>query len=73
MFIEVDNDYKNFHSYRMFASFLVAVSELLRETSERIKLNPLYAIPNIFLIAVILFALMLGFGVFILPGDGLPP
>ncbi len=55
-----------------FASFLIAVDELLRETSERIKLNPLYAIPYIFLIAVILFVLILNFGVYFLQNDGLP-
>ena len=55
-----------------FVSFLVAVDDLLRETSERIKLNPLYAIPYIFLIAVILFVLILNFGVYVLQIDGLP-
>jgi Ni,Fe-hydrogenase I cytochrome b subunit len=55
-----------------FASFLIAVDELLRETSQRIKLNPLYAIPYIFLIAVILFVLILNFAVYVLQLDGLP-
>ena len=55
-----------------FASFLIAVDELIRETSQRIKLNPLYAIPYIFLIAVILFVLILNFAVYVLQLDGLP-
>jgi hypothetical protein len=56
----------------MFNSFLIAIDDLLRETSQRIKLNPLYAIPYIFLIAVILFVLILNFGVYFLQNDGLP-
>ena len=55
-----------------FASFLIEVDELIRETSQRIKLNPLYAIPYIFLIAVILFVLILNFAVYVLQLDGLP-
>ncbi len=55
------------------ASFLIELDVLLRETSQRIKLNPLYTIPYIFLIAVILFTLLLWLGVLVLPQDGLPP
>jgi hypothetical protein len=55
-----------------FASFLIEVDEFIRETSQRIKLNPLYAIPYIFLIAVILFVLILNFAVYVLQLDGLP-
>lgn len=53
-------------------SFMIFVQELLSETSERIKLNPLYAIPYIFLIGVIILTLILGLGVFTIPPIGIP-
>ncbi len=56
----------------MVTSIRITIEELLRETSERIKLNPLYAIPYIFLIAVILLTLILGLGVFTIPPIGIP-
>lgn len=50
-----------------FSTFLIALSDLLHEVSEKIKLNPLYAIPLVFLIAAFLFTLVLGVAVFVLP------
>lgn len=51
----------------MLSKYFVYALELIRTISLRIRLNPLYVIPYIFLIAVMLFAMILGLAVFILP------
>lgn len=59
--------------YSKLAYYLLILEEWLKSVGEKIKLNPLYAIPYVFLIAVMLFAIILGFGVFVLGQDGSPP
>lgn len=54
-------------TWPMFTSFIIYLSELLQAVSERVRLNPLYAIPLIFLALVFLFALFLGVAIFVLP------
>lgn len=56
----------------MFSLFMLDVEDWLHDLREKIKKNPLYIIPYIFLIGVIIFVIILGIGVFVLPNDGLP-
>ncbi|HNQ31307.1 MAG TPA: hypothetical protein PKG71_02610 [Candidatus Woesebacteria bacterium] len=51
----------------MSNKYIIYLSELLRAVSQKIRLNPLYAIPYIFLIGVMLFAILLGLAVVVLP------
>lgn len=56
----------------MFSLLMLDLEDWLHDLREKIKNNPLYFIPYVFLTGVIIFAIILGIAVRILQNDGLP-